>query len=79
MGGSTALAPLKPVILSLIEKEREYVQTDARKKKSQFSLKNIASIGQNITARSTPNTVSTAPSQTSCSCCFEYRSWIDGI
>lgn len=56
-GGGTALGPLKPVILLLIEEERKYVQTEVRKKKSQFSLKNIASIGQTITTRSTPNTI----------------------
>ena len=57
--GSSVLGQLRPIIVNLIEKEREYVQSDLRKNRSQF-IKNIASISQNITGgrNYVPNTVS---------------------
>lgn len=56
--GSSVLGQLRPIIVNLIEKEREYVQSDLRKNRSQF-IKNIASISQNITGgrNYVPNTV----------------------
>ena len=57
--GSSVLGQLRPIIVNLIEKEREYVQSDLRKNRSQF-IKNIASISHNITGgrNYAPNTVS---------------------
>ena len=59
--GSSVLGQLRPIIVNLIEKEREYVQSDLRKNRSQF-IKNIASISHNITGgrNYVPNTVSLA-------------------
>jgi len=56
--GSSVLGQLRPVIVNLIDKERDYVQSDLRKNKSQL-IKNIASFSHNITSGRNyiPNTV----------------------
>ena len=47
MFGSNVLGQLRPIIVNLIEKERDYVQVDLKRNKSQF-IKNITNLGQNI-------------------------------
>jgi len=56
--GSSVLGQLRPVVVNLIDKERDYVQSDLRKNKSQL-IKNIASFSHNITSgrNYVPNTV----------------------
>lgn len=57
VGSSSILAQLKPIILTLIDKERDSVQLERRNNKSQF-IKNIAHIGQNIaTGRNYPTSM----------------------